>query len=76
MKKSFLYLITTFGVYLIVSTIIELVNNEFVFSTIIGLNVLKKCLILIVLSVVLSVLFYFVDLLIIKIRKKPTKPVQ
>jgi hypothetical protein len=74
MKKNFLYLISTFGVYLIVSTFVALANNEFVFSTQIGIETLKKSLILITLSVVLSVLFYFVDLLIIKLRKKPGKP--
>jgi hypothetical protein len=76
MKKIFLYLLTTFGGYLIISTVVELLFNDFAFSSKIGINILKKAVILIIIAIVLSVLFYYVDLLIAKIRKKPGKPVQ
>lgn len=70
MKRDFIYLICVFGLYIVISTFSELKKNNFDFSSSVGMYLLKTCVIAIILALALSCLFYGVDALLKRFKRK------
>jgi phosphoglycerol transferase MdoB-like AlkP superfamily enzyme len=73
LKKDFLYLLPLFGLHLLVTTYFKFEENNFRFSSDVRTHFLQTAIISIVLAIALSVLFYFMDMIIQKISRKVRK---
>jgi phosphoglycerol transferase MdoB-like AlkP superfamily enzyme len=73
LKKDFLYLLPLCGLHLLVTTYFKFEENNFRFSSDVKTHFLKTVIGLIVLAIALTVVFYFMDMIIQKISRKVRK---